>query len=164
MMSLVSIFCCNLKIMLINMPENLTSDVTVKVVKEYEGMIKLLYSDKQPVRRFGHATSMLGTRQAVCVGGFGEQAGKHMRVTDIIVVDTESMDTRIVNPNVDNRKIEGLLIYISDLNHFASRLSSRLRRQALQLNSIFNLRGCLFKHYTYMYKYCSYNMVFDRKV
>lgn len=122
-----------------------SKDYTMKWVKEHVGMIHLSAQDQKPLRRFGHAASLMGTKQVVCVGGFGEQAGKHMRVTDIILVDFDTMETRVVNPNVDNRKVEvsrmhATLSYLEDgrLLLIGGRLSPmRLCTQvvAIEINS-----------------------------
>jgi hypothetical protein len=83
-------------------------DKSLKAVKEYDGMVKVSrVTGTRVIRRFGHATAQLGTGQAVCVGGFGEQEGKHMRVTDIVLVDSVTMAIKVINPCVDNRLIEG---------------------------------------------------------
>ncbi|XP_045172598.2 tRNA wybutosine-synthesizing protein 4-like [Mercenaria mercenaria] len=82
-------------------------DNTMKVVKEYKGMVEVSSCDsKQLIRRFGHATARWGTSLAVCIGGFGEQAGKHMRVTDIVLIDMDTLKVKVINPNVDNRTFE----------------------------------------------------------
>ncbi|KAL4224096.1 Leucine carboxyl methyltransferase 2 [Mactra antiquata] len=83
------------------------SDVPSGRVSELSGKIKLSFTNpKQPFKRFGHCSTQLSPNLVFSAGGFGEQAGKHMRVTDILLVDLVTMETSLFNPNVDNKKIE----------------------------------------------------------
>ena len=66
-------------------------------------------SQTPPLRRFGHGTCVIADSLAVSVGGFGEQKGKHMRVTEVTFTDLVTMETQFVNMSVDNKVVEGNL-------------------------------------------------------
>ncbi|XP_052802199.1 tRNA wybutosine-synthesizing protein 4-like isoform X2 [Mya arenaria] len=75
-----------------------------------------------PLQRFGHVTcrllpqdtagllprdtTELLPQSVVNLGGFGEQGGKHMRVTELVITDLTTLESQIVNPNVDNKLVE----------------------------------------------------------
>jgi len=59
------------------------------------------------LQRFGHVTCGLVPGLVLTVGGFGEQAGKHMRVTEMVFTDLHSFESYKVTPDVDNRIMEG---------------------------------------------------------
>ena len=61
-----------------------------------------------PFQRFGHVTTRLGSDWLLCVGGFGKQGGKHMRVTDITFINSSTLQIVNVDPQVNNREIEGI--------------------------------------------------------
>lgn len=78
----------------------------------YADCISLSFTPLQnsSLRRFGHVTSPQGGGCVLTLGGFGEQAGRHMRVSEMVALDTVSMETQIVYPDQDNKQVEGQLL------------------------------------------------------
>ncbi|KAH3885350.1 hypothetical protein DPMN_009344 [Dreissena polymorpha] len=78
----------------------------------YEDCTSLSFPPLQntSLRRFGHVTSCVTSPQggacALTVGGFGEQEGRHMRVSEMVALDTASMETQTVFPDQDNKHVE----------------------------------------------------------
>ena len=85
--------------------ENVRDDPDIPV---HENCIKVS-SSRTPSSfcRFGHVTADLGSDWLMSVGGFGEQGGKHMRVTDITLTSTRSLEIINIDPQVNNKDIEG---------------------------------------------------------
>ena len=74
----------------------------------HEGCIDLS-SAKSPVafQRFGHVTSRIESDWLMCLGGFGNQQGKHMRVTYITFINSTTLEVINIDQKVNNREIEG---------------------------------------------------------
>ena len=91
--------------MLLSFPDNVTDDTEVLV---HENCIKLTpVKSTNPFYRFGHVTSSLGSDWLMSAGGFGEQNGKHMRVTEVTLANSETLESFTFDPKVNNKDVEG---------------------------------------------------------
>ena len=94
----------------ISFPENVTDDPDISV---HDSCIKLKsVKTANPFCRFGHVTTSLGSDWLMSVGGFGEQGGKHLRVTDVTLANSRTWEIFNIDPKVNNREIEGAYLPI----------------------------------------------------
>ncbi|KAK3589042.1 hypothetical protein CHS0354_007991 [Potamilus streckersoni] len=68
--------------------------------------IKFWNPNNQTLRLFGHCSAELDQRHILIIGGFGEQDGKHQRLTNLAVMDTEMMEMVLIQPDDNTRQIE----------------------------------------------------------
>ncbi|KAL3831855.1 hypothetical protein ACJMK2_023552 [Sinanodonta woodiana] len=68
-------------------------------------------SNNQPLKLFGHCSVELDERHVLIIGGFGEQDGKHQRLTNLAVMDTKTMDTVLIQPDNNPREIEAFRMH-----------------------------------------------------
>ena len=54
----------------------------------------------------------LGPDWLLSLGGFGEQGGKHMRVTDITLINVPTQQCVTADPKVNNKETEGIFFGI----------------------------------------------------
>ena len=62
----------------------------------------------KPLLRFGHGSTLIGNNHVITVGGFGEQNGRHMRVTETVLVNTKTLQMCKVCPIAIDHSVEGL--------------------------------------------------------
>lgn len=60
------------------------------------------------ILRFGHASTVVNG-VIVTVAGFGEEYGKHQRLSSIVVTDAKTFKSKLLNLDVDLDQIESKL-------------------------------------------------------
>ncbi|XP_046374942.2 tRNA wybutosine-synthesizing protein 4-like [Haliotis rufescens] len=63
--------------------------------------VEVSTAETSSIKRFSHTSSKLGEQFIVTVGGFGEQDGRHQRISEVNMTDIETMNGYSVKANDD---------------------------------------------------------------
>ncbi|XP_022109224.1 tRNA wybutosine-synthesizing protein 4-like [Acanthaster planci] len=63
----------------------------------------------RPLRRFGHASSLLSPQLAMVVGGFGESGSRHTRLGDVVMVDLRTGRWKVARGRNGDKELEPVM-------------------------------------------------------